>query len=413
MHKKTIGFLAGIFLILFLLRFFQPVFLRPLIFNGKSYCVIMSVLPFLFVRGRIITQRLILKKQLFIYVLLGVLNILSCYLFRNQPVWVSYWMWIPFFLILYYPIFSTWNWRVYDWEKTIKVLYEIFLICFILQFIFRNTTQLFILDTPFEYLEFESRVRIYSDSILYLGSFFCLNKYLSSGKKQYLFLYIIGTGCIFLQGFRMLLLSYIIISALLFFRLGKMSFRLFLLLFAICLCIGVSMETYIVKDKIEEITNRNERARFDDKNYVRVRLIDYYYHNHFENNIEMFLGSGIPHINVVNPNKAESSYSRECSLKAIQYHFFPADMGLLGLSWNAGVPFTFCFIILLLSIARIKVPSKYLYIGAWELFLIIIGLTNELSYNHANIIYQALVLTLLSKLLKGCCQNKRGWTRII
>lgn len=397
--NRTITFWGGFFLIFFILKFYCPIFIEPflLFFNGKKYCLIMTLLPLFFIKGHLKNQKFLLKKQIVIYLSLAVLNIFTCYYFRGQPIWVSYWMWIPFFLILYYPVFLTWNWNIQKWEKIIECLYYIFLVCFILQFLFRNTYQLFVLDTQFEYLEFESRVRIYSDAILYLGSFYSLCKYLSFAKSKYLSLFIIGSVCVFLQGFRMLILCYIIISGLMFVRVKKISLKSIFVVSLFVLGIGVALQTDMAKDKVEEITSRNERAQFDDDSYVRVMLTNYYYTSHFNSNIELILGSGIPHINSVEPGAAESSYSRECSYNAVDYHYFPADMGLLGLSWNAGIPFAICFILFLISIARVKIPhQEYLYIGAWELFLVMIGLTNELSYNHSNILYQAIVLTIVT-----------------
>lgn len=414
--KKYTGILFGLLVILFILKFFCPVFLKPFLgsFNGIKYCLVMTVLPFIIKKDSLSMRGLLFNNYFKWYFLFAIVNIISCNLFRDQALWVSYWMWIPFFMVIFYPVFMTWKKPVIYWEKIIEIIFCIFLVCFVLQFVFRKTQQLFVLDTQFEYLEFESRIRIYSDSILYLGSFFCFNRYLTRGMNKYLLLFAIGSVCVFLQGFRMMILCYLIISFLMFVRIRKISFRTAFLMFLLVAGIGIGLQTDLAKDKIEEMTTRNERANFGEEDYVRVLLVDYYYNSHFKNNAELILGSGIPHLCQANPEMAESSYSRECSNNADAYHFYPADMGLVGLSWNAGIPFTICFILLLLAIARTKTPGfDYLYIGAWEIFIVMIGLTNELSYNHANIIYQAIVMVILTQVVRNNNDVNQDWKRLI
>jgi hypothetical protein len=72
-------------------------------------------------------------------------------------------------------------------------------------------------------------------------------------------------------------------------------------------------------------------------------------------------------------------------------------MGLMGLSWNTGIPFVLCFIILLIQMAITKVPSSYYYLNSWALFLLIAGLiTHPACYYHHNVIYLSIALTILN-----------------
>lgn len=398
---SLIEVLGGLFLILFIFRFFSPAVLSPFIswFNGIKYCIIMTLLPFLFIRRRLSTPSLLFKKNIYVYVLLAVTNIITCYLFRGQPIWVSYWMWLPFFFIIYYPVFLSWKKPVEYWETILLLVFLYFLICYILQFLFIEK-QLFVLDTDFERLEYETRIRLYSDSILYLGTFFCFNKFSTTKKGGYLLLFLIGSVCVFLQGFRMLILCYIIVLSLMTAKLFKFSLRFVIVFILLFSTLFYGFNTKVIQEKIEEISNRQETATFDNDNYVRVLLVNYYYNEHFLNNTEMILGSGIPHLVAKDPQKAESEYSRQCSERGDMFHYYPYDMGLLGLSWNAGIPFVICFIVLLLRIFRLKLPNAYLYIGSWELFILIVGLTNEISFNHANILYQAIVLTIATQIIR-------------
>lgn len=411
---KSGGIIGSLLLILFIVKFYNPIFLLPLswMYEGKKYIIIMTILTLFLLKWRQSHDDILFKKNIVYYLGFAVLNIITCYVFRDQPIWVSYWMWLPFFFILYYPILLKWNKSVLHWESVLVCLYIICCICLLSQYIFIDT-QLFVLDTDFERLEYETRIRLYSDSIVYLGSLLCLNKYLVKKKSIFLFYWGLGVICIFIQGFRMLILCYCIIAIIMYARISKIQVKSIMSFAVIVLFVGFLMNSGRGQEKIEEMTERNETANFDNDDYVRVLLVDYYYKEHFINKLEMVLGSGFPHIVAKDPNTAESQYSKECSQRADMYHFYPFDMGLIGLSWDAGIPFTICFVVLLISIARTRVPSKeYLYIGAWELFIVMVGLTNEISYYHANIIYQAPVLVILTQLLNENGHNHWDKNRI-
>lgn len=400
MSNKLTSTGIGIFLlILLIVRFFRPVLLEPFnnYFNGLKYCVILTAIPFIMTKGKLFSQDIILRPFFNWYFIFAILNILTCFYFRGQSPFISYWAWIPFFFMLYYPAFLSVSLKLEDWENILFSLYQLFLVCFILQFLLRGSVQLFRLDTEFEYLERESRVRIFSDSILYFGTLYCLNKYLVKESTKMLIYFLIGTACIFLQGFRMLILGYTVISFVMFIRLYKLSFKTTFFIGVVLAFSLYGLQTRVVQDKLTEIVDRNETANFENESYVRVLLVDYYYNNHFINKLEMFLGSGMPHMSPHNPERAESEYSRQCSYNAFYYHFYPVDMGLLGLSWNAGIPFTITFILLMLLVARMKVPRDYWYVAAWEIFIVIVGLTNEISYYHSNIIYQVVALVIITK----------------
>lgn len=179
------------------------------------------------------------------------------------------------------------------------------------------------------------------------------------------------------------------------YKLHKSKKNLLFFIIISCGAIGYLYQTSFGQDKINQMINRNQKDNFDNGDYVRVLLVDYYYSDHFKNYLEMFLGSGMPQI-TLNPSTTKSQYSKECSENAILYHYYPVDMGLIGLSWNAGIPFTVSFIILMLSVIRMKIPKEYYYLCFWEIYIVLVGTTNELSYYHSNVIYQSIALTIIS-----------------
>jgi hypothetical protein len=386
-------------LVLFIVRFYKPLKLEGLLklFDKGHIGLFLTVLfPFVLCRGRLMRKDLLCIKTIKFYLFFLVLNIASCYYFRGQSPYVSFICWASYLLILYYPTFASWNCSSDIWEKLLRILFKIILCAFLIQYIFIRK-QLFILDTDFDYLQVETRIRLFSDGILYLGSLLYFNKYLSTNRKSYLILFALGSLSIFLQGFRVVLLSYSLSSLVMYLRIKKIGFSLIKNFFLIMIPLLCFLQTNVAQNKINEILDRNESANFDDDSYVRVLLVDYYYSEHFINNIELVLGSGLPALNSDNPSKAPSAYSKYCSQNAVDYHFYPVDMGLMGLSWNTGIPFVLCFIILLIQMAITKVPSSYYYLNSWALFLLIAGLiTHPACYYHHNVIYLSIALTILN-----------------
>lgn len=342
-------------------------------------------------------QRMMYKRLFKLYVFFIVLNFFTCYFYRGQSIFVSYNAWFPMLFFFLYPFFKCFKMSARDWEKVLFILFVIILLCYSLQYIFIHI-QLFILDTTFERLDAETRVRIFSDAILILGAFFSLNKFLC-GQKKYIVFYIWASLIIFLQNFRMIMLMYSVVSVYMYIKVVGFNRKMWIAIpFVILLLFFFSKQTF-VQEKMEELEYRSQSQSLDNSDYVRVLCFDHYMNYHFKSNWERFWGSGrTSNITVPSMLKdAPSNYSKYISEIGLLYHWYAYDWGLIGLSWEAGIPFMLVFIWLIISIIRAKVEKSYLYIGLWEFYLLLIGVTNEQIFYHNNIVYQALVLVILDK----------------
>lgn len=394
--------LKPVLVILFLVSFFH-IELLPWQIWERNYrmLLIIPLLVFLLNKGKFFFGGVINSKLVFLYFSLIVINCISCFIFRGQSILVSLLGWKSFFLILFVPVFINWNLSLKQWEKVLEILYIIILLGYIIQYIFLDI-EIFRLDKVRDFLEVETRVRIFSDGILFLGTLYSLNKFFTTASKyRYVILYTVSFFIIFLQGFRMLILMIGVCSIILYFKLNGFSKKIFIAIISLSFIAVISLQIPIVQNKITEIINRNENSNFENDNYVRVLLVDYFYNKHFKNNIELFLGSGMTKLSVdetkTEVSKPLSEYARYRSQLAAYYHFYPVDAGLIGLSWEAGIPFTVVYIILLLSIMRKKVNKEYYYLGLFELFGILVGLTHAMCYWHNNIIYHAMVFVMVYK----------------
>ena len=265
---------------------------------------------------------------------------------------------------------------------------------------------LFGMTSSNEKFEEELRVRVFADGILTLGNFYCLNKvFVCRRKTKYIFLYVLSLFLIFLTGFRAILLACIIVLLFMLYKFKLLKIKVFLIgSISFILLSFVALQTSIVQDRIQEVVERNEHDNFENDDYIRVLLLSYYYSEYFKSKIEFFFGSGmVERITFDNSQSmAESSaykseYSKDVSSMSVNYHFFPKDMGLIGLSWEAGIPAVLSLLYIVVLLVITKTDKEYYYISAWGIYHILISPINPRLWDYHNMIYFTIVLVILDK----------------
>lgn len=400
-----------VLLILFLICFFDfeylpaTLSLKP---DWKLFCVLVVIL----VLGIGLYKHYVtsfskrLNYLLALLFVFAIINCISCYYYRQQSLWITFIHWSPIFLLyLYYP-FSALNFSVKSWERILFSIFVLIVIVEIVQNVF-SELHLFRMTSGNEKFDMEFRVRVYCDSLLYIGSLFCLNKALvmHDDKWKYWILYIISITLILLCGFRMLIFSNLLSSLIMLFRIKRMSVKTIIIISALFVSIFGVLQTSTVRDRMVEIEERMETANFDNDDYVRLLTLNYYLHDYFKSPIEMFWGSGLVQrmfkteaYDVLRNDKYESNYSRNVSETSVRYHFYPVDWGLLGFSWEGGIPATILLILITIMLIFSKVDIEYLYLSSWGIMVILSSLTNPLLYYHHSLIYTTVLLVICNKL---------------
>ena len=408
-NNESVKVLFAILFILYVVSFFHFI-----LYPAGLWAIGWKLeLPFiviqLFLLGSTKVYKNILFRKLFKwYFILIVVNIFTCFYFRGQGLLVSLYAWMPLLLIFYYPFFKLLNISSEGWERVLFILFLIILAGYTFQNFFLNIP-LFVLNSSEEALENETRVRIWSNNILTLGGFYCFNKYLC-GKKIYIVLYFWTAILIFLQGARTGIAAFALVSVIMYFKIRGFSWKVIPAIGLVAVLLLFFSRQLIFQNKVEEIVTRNETANLSNDTYPRVTCFNYYINEHFKNGFEYFWGSGrTPLIEGDTPlSQAPSEYSKLVSTNAAIYHWYTADLGLLGLSWEAGIPFIIVFYLLFIAIIRKKVPKEYYYIGMWELFLLIVStLLSESIYCQCNMVFHALALIILDRVAISEPQKSR------
>lgn len=403
--------------ILFIVSFFHVELIPWSVWErDKIWFIIIPLLAILLTKGKYRYNNCYNKRLFQSLFFLIILNCITCFFFRHQSPIVTIFGWRSFLPLLFIPTFYSWRLSVGEWEKLLFILFIIILVSYILQYVFIDL-ELFHLDKRRDFLEVETRIRIYSDGILFLGTLYSLNKFLLNHRVSYIVLFLIAFFIVFLQGFRVLILGLALCSFLIYYRIKGFSFKS-LSYYVIPLIIGLYFvrDLPIVQNKIEEIINRNDNSNFDNDSYVRVLLFEHFYTDHVVNNTEYVLGSGMTKLSVDSETlevgkNILSNYSKEMSELAAYNHFFYVDAGLIGLSWFAGIPFVLLYVYFLITMIKQKVPPGFYYIGAYEILCLLSGATHAMSYWHSNIIFHVILFMILLNLAnkkpkKSSCDHR-------
>lgn len=336
-----------------------------------------------------------------------IFNCISCQYYRHQSYIETFKAWAPIMIFyLYYPL-SQFRMHVKDWERILYILFLCVVGVHLISTLFPSF-ELFQMSSGNENFLEDGRVRAYSNVILWLGNIICFNKWMvKQHAAKNLSLFTISFLLIILTGYRIMLLASLFVCTFIFVKIKGLSLKhivytivigtFFLLIFS-------SMP--MVRERWEEVMDRNETQNLDNEDYVRVVLVVYYYTEYFKSNWELFFGSGMVERKFKGDGSLSkvitypSKYSKELSEQMTIDKLMPIDVGLLGLSWEAGIPAVLLMVAMCIIIAFVKQDDKYLYIRAWGMFLLIIsGLNPRYYYNH-NLIYTVIVWIIFIQLAK-------------
>ena len=405
--------ISVVFLVLFLICFFDFAYL-PAPLSLKNDQKLFYVLSFILISGIGLYRQpmnVFSKRLNYLFALLfafAVVNCVSCYYFRHQAPWITFFHWSPVFLIyLYYP-FRTLHFSVKSWETILFSLFIIEATVEIIQNLF-PTFHFFTMTSGDEKFDRELRVRVYGNAILYIGSLFCLNKLLLSVDRKmfYEVLYLLSLILMLFGGYRIVLFAILLSSLIMIYRIKKLSVKTFSILILLILTGWILVGSSAIDSRINEILDRNEVQNLENDEYVRTITYNYYLTDYFKSPAEFVMGSGMVHRTFTKNNdfagKYESRYSREVSDASIRYHIFPIDWGLIGFSWEAGIPAALVLVSIALMLIFTKNDDKYMYMSSWGIFVLIFSITNGRYYSHHNLIYTAILLVICDKL----CQVKK------
>lgn len=233
------------------------------------------------------------------------------------------------------------------------------------------------------------RVRMVGMSLAGLGVFLSLNKILV-GKKEYLPFFVLGLVVILLFGFRTLLAFVLVFSYVMVVRNYGFSYKLLLGFAFLFLVLWLFSLTQFGQDIFGFMMERQDNDQdFGNKDYIRYTTLFYYYQGHFQNFLEMFLGSGIP------DRSSKSAYALYYTrLEDFGLHYY--DWGILGMSWMMGVLSLVSMIWYPIKAFFSKLPKDKVYLPVWFGYLFACGFTSAEFVRQGCFLIQGMVLYLIT-----------------
>lgn len=330
-------------------------------------------------------------KPLSLLMISMVLSMVSCWLFHQQSIISSMSGYCTYAAICIFFVLHHFKIEPKLVEKVIFWMFLIFSICYIYQImvlpkeIWVKVDEHINMNLPI----LLRRVRMVGMSLAGLGVFLSLNKILV-GKKEYLPFFVLGLVVILLFGFRTLLAFVLVFSYVMVVRNYGFSYKLLLGFAFLFLVLWLFSLTQFGQDIFGFMMERQDSDQdFGNKDYIRYTTLFYYYQEHFQNFLEMFLGSGIP------DRSSKSAYALYYArLEDFGLHYF--DWGILGMSWMMGVLSLVSMIWYPIKAFFSKLPKDKVYLSVWFGYLFACGFTSAEFVRQGCFLIQGMVLYLIT-----------------
>lgn len=306
---------------------------------------------------------------------------------------------LDFFFFFSFFIFVSIRLSTKDIENILKISFFIFLTCFFLEYFVFFPLPVFKFTSA---TENEHRFRLVGQLVGFIGYFYYMNRLLMNRGKTFSNICYVFGGLLFviLLGFRTHLISIVIASMYLIFRIKGFSLKkIRYYLIIVSFGAAVIFSTSFGKEVINHIIERNETDVMTNDDYVRARQWVYFTNYHFISTTDYLFGSGFPTGNNAYSQNMSVFYKNEKENLSSPTQW--RDWGLLGLSWVMGLPL---FLVLISFIAFMifkKVPEDYLFISATYLELLLSGFSTIEFYREGAFVFHGLILCLMLQIVKS------------
>lgn len=343
-------------------------------------------------------------RNIFILIFIGILgSMVSCMINRGQSIIDSIRAMPNYFGLLFYFFLK--------WRKIKLSTVQSALVWLVIVFDILYIAQYYLIDYGINFLNIDewmlsdstegNRLRVMSSGLYSLGMFYGIVHWYITHKNKYLALFIVGVFVMLLTGYRQFLLSSLIALLFMIYKLDKRIKPKHIGYVAAIVVVGyVLYQIPAVQGKIAGMIERNDTgASLDNKDYIRVIQWEFFTNDYFKNGWEHFFGSGIP---FSGENSGFGKYFQSLTDQGLQY----VDWGIIGVSWMLGILTFVGYVWMALAAILKRVPSVYLYVCLWYIFLLSSSITNWEFFRNGNFLVHAMALYIIELASKENEKNK-------
>jgi len=368
------------FLILFSLNYFSPVDL-PDIFKQLRYVYLIIAICisifYLDLKG----------KKFSVPVALIYISILISIPFAHftwQQSWsdcfigtLPYMIWICFFYLLHvkYPIEKL--------EKMLLIYGTLYIILYFFQLAHSNSVY-FGFDEEFQESRGITRIIFPGGSVFFISVFIALNRFNLKSKYKIVWLAFLIAGILIpiLQVTRQLILFVLIIYT--YHVSKKIQTRSKVML--VILITGITI--YLTKSNIpvvQGIKDAQLETNSEGLENIRIKAAKYFINDLAPNNINKFLGNGVPH-------GEKSKYNIYTTILADTKGYYLSDVGIVGIYIMFGIIAVLGYCLIWIRSFTIRLPEKYIYLKYYLWFLLFTCLTSNTVYGEGYLITNVLAI---------------------
>lgn len=343
-------------------------------------------------------------RKIFLVIFVGILaSMVSCMINRGQSIIDSIKAMPNYFGLLFYFFLK--------WRKFKLTTVQSALVWLIIVFDILYIAQYYLIDYGINFLNIDdwmlsdstegNRLRVMSSGLYSLGMFYGIVQWYITHKNKYLALFIVGAFVMLLTGYRQFLVSTLVALLFMIYKLDKRVKLKHIGFVAAIVVVGyVLYQIPAVQGKIAGMIERNDTgASLDNKDYIRVIQWEFFNHEYFKNGWEHFFGSGLP---LPGAKSGFGKYFQTLTDQGLQY----VDWGIIGVSWMLGVLTFVGYVWMSLAAILKRVPSVYLYISLWYIFLLSSSITNWEFFRDGNFLVHATALYIIELASKENEKNK-------
>ena len=343
-------------------------------------------------------------RKIFLLIFVGILaSMVSCMINRGQSIIDSIKAMPNYFGLLFYFFLK--------WRKFKLTTVQSALVWLVIVFDLLYIAQYYLIGYGINFLNIEdwmlsdstegNRLRVMSSGLYSLGMFYGIVQWYITHKNKYLALFIVGAFIMLLTGYRQFLVSSFVALLFMIYKLDKRVKLKHIGFVAAIVVFGyVLYQIPAVQGKIAGMIERNDTgASLDNKDYIRVIQWEFFNHDYFKNGWEHFFGSGLP---LSGANSGFGKYFQTLTDQGLQY----VDWGIIGVSWMLGILTFVGYVWMSLAAISKRVPSVYLYISLWYIFLLSSSITNWEFFRDGNFLVHAMALYIIELASKENEKNK-------
>jgi len=319
------------------------------------------------------------------------LSIVTTYMTRGQGPFHTFVAYHSYYFILLYFVFRNYLPSLKNVEIAICILGILYICLHFMQYVL-YPNELFI--TKFIEDRGSLRFKIEGGALLSVFHLFSLNKYMVNKRLIYLFMYILSLVVILMQGYRTLLLAYLICALLMSILITKFNGKSLLRIITVLVSLFIVVATSAFLLNI-----LNEMAKSTEYDFgigsinIRLEALRFYFGSYMREWYYFVIGGGMP-----NSESKYGDYIWKCNEMGLYWE----DIGFLGFYCVNGLVVSAGYLWIMIRSVRLKCRKEFLYAKFFMIYLLLCSLTTMEMFRNGVFGVVALSMYILERSNLGC-----------